>query len=367
VIASVGVVVSSDGQWIAVRRGREIRLYLSDDNIAAGAATLDSDDVDLAFVGPPITLIAVERGENTTVRALSPPELADSARTTLEGLVDLAATTGPRLALIARQRQQLAVLRSSGRAFMPQPVEPGVVEFAVGLDRNQLLLGLPKKIEVWDAVSGRPLQRHTYQLPPPPRKLGAAAGHVWAARIGHDDLIVYRLSDGRPFAHSIGSSIVDVVAHPASPMLVVATGRGLVRVNCYAHTVEPIAAPDAIAYALAVVGGDARLIGVPREGAPWRVALNSAPAASEPTLPDGTPATTSSVMERARALRDRTETTDEPAPVACSPARPHSTRSPPMAPSYCAGPTPRRRRSRSTARSLSWLSVSRSGPRHVAR
>ena len=29
----------------------------------------------------------------------------------------------------------------------------------VGLERNQFLLGLLKKLEVWDAVSGRPLLR----------------------------------------------------------------------------------------------------------------------------------------------------------------------------------------------------------------
>jgi hypothetical protein len=180
---------------------------------------------------------------------------------------------------------------------------------------------MPKKIEVWDAVSGRPLQRHSYQLPAAPRKIGAAAGHIWAARIGYDDLIVYRLSDGRPFAHAMGSSIVDVIAHPASPHLVVVTGKGLRRVSCFAHAASAIAAPDAIAYAISVAGDAMRLIGVSRDGAPWRVSLATTPPSGEPTLSDGTPATTSTVMERVRSLRVSTEaTTDETPATSASPA-----------------------------------------------
>src|SRR5690606_34749248 len=87
----------------------------------------------------------------------------------------------------------------------------GPLEFAVGLERNQLLLGLPRKLEVWDAAACRPLLRPRFALPPPPRRAGSAAGHLWVTRPGSDELLVYRLSDGRPFQHHVGASIQDVI------------------------------------------------------------------------------------------------------------------------------------------------------------
>src|SRR5262249_23346468 len=74
-------------------------------------------------------------------------------------------------------RREVVVVRAAGRALSAQPIDPGTpVEFVVGLERNQLLLGLLRKLEVWDAVSARPLLRLQLQLPPPPRRIGAAHG-----------------------------------------------------------------------------------------------------------------------------------------------------------------------------------------------
>ena len=52
---------------------------------------------------------------------------------------------------------------------------------------------------------------------------------MWVTRPGSDEMFVYRLSDGRPFRHYAGAPIEEVISHPASPLLVLVTGRGLVR------------------------------------------------------------------------------------------------------------------------------------------
>ena len=74
------------------------------------------------------------------------------------------------------------------------------------------------------------------QLPPPPRTVGAAQGHLWATRPNSDEVFVYRLSDGRPFRHYAGAPIREVICHPASPLIVLVTPRGLVRLHCFAHS-----------------------------------------------------------------------------------------------------------------------------------
>ena len=47
-------------------------------------------------------------------------------------------------------------------------------------------------------------------------------GHVWCYQPGGTELMLYRLSDGRPFAHRLGSPIEAVASHPAAPHTTVA-------------------------------------------------------------------------------------------------------------------------------------------------
>src|ERR1041384_2699311 len=164
--------------------------------------------------------------------------------------------------------------RIAGRALSAQPIDPAsAVEFAVGLERNQVLFSLFRKLEAWDAVSGRPLLRMQLALPPAPRIVGPAHGHVWATRSGSDEILVCRLSDGRPFLHHLGASILDVVCHAASPLLILTTARGLVRLHCFAHALTVIDSPWEPGAALGqlVVGEDIALLGMgERDDEPWR-------------------------------------------------------------------------------------------------
>ena len=279
---------SPDGQWAVARDGRELLLFAGAGGAPAAKLGLDTEDVDVALVGPPTALVLVGRdGARTQVTLYAPPTFELAAKLDIEMSARVAAVTGPRLALVSADAKQLLVVRSAGRALASQKLEvTGPIEFVVGLERNQLLLGLLKKIEVWDAVSGRPLLRPQFQFPPPPRVLGTAAGHMWAVRQNGDEIFVYRLSDGRPFRHFAGSQIRDVICHPASPVIVLVTERGLVRLHCFAHSLQLVdGVPDPSgALAQLVLGEDVSLLGFTGDDAPpWRIPLTGAPPVTTTT------------------------------------------------------------------------------------
>ena len=266
---------SPDGQWIAARDGRTVTLGPCSPTAAGPLALgpdtfeLDSDDADLAFVhGPPIVLLAVVRvGDVTRVSLYQPPEREPATGIELRARARLETTTGGRIVLVTDDRTALSIVRAAGRGLAVHPVDlrVGLVDFAVGIDRAQLVIAQPKRLEVWDGVSGRPMHRLALalELPPPPRLVGAAAGHLWLVQPGSDELVAIRLSDGRPFRQNVGASIASACAHLLSPLVVLGTGRGLVRVHCFAHSALAIEAPwrpgDPIAQLVA--GEDVRLVG----------------------------------------------------------------------------------------------------------
>lgn len=283
------IATSLDGSWAAVRRGREVLLLERGAGPVVGKLTLDSDDVDLAMLGVPSTLLVVARGPSPRVTMYQPPDLEAAARIDLPLPMRLAALTGPRAVLVSSDGKKVLVVRTAPRALAASPIDPGgVVDLVVGLERNQVLLGLPKKLEVWDAVSSRPLLRLQIQLPPPPRTVGSAQGHLWATRPGSDEVYIYRLSDGRPFRHHAGAPIEAVVSHPASPLLVLVTARGLVRLHCFAHSLGVVDAPWTPGVPLAQIGSgdDMNLVGWgPDDAAPWRVSLAGGASAPAPEPP----------------------------------------------------------------------------------
>ncbi len=306
---------SLDGQWAVARADRKVVLLAAGAGPAIGKITLDSDDVDLAMVGPPSVIVAVTREATATKVVLhQPPYLDAVARLDLDAPMKLATMTGGRLVLVSLDGRQVAIVRAAGRGLASHPIDlgAGAVEFAVGIERNQLVVGQTRKLEVWDAVSGRPLRKLALELPPPPRTIGAAAGHLWITRPGSDEVFVYRLSDGRPFRHYVGAPIDEVVAHPASPLIVLVTARGLVRLHCLAHSLFTIDAPwqpdgGATPLAQLVAGDDISLLGFP-DGAdePWRVAIggSGAPAVVEPT--EALEPSLVTAADKLRAMRGQT-------------------------------------------------------------
>lgn len=302
------LVTGPDAQWAAARDGKNVVLLAGGAAPPVGQLALPFDDCDIALVGPPNVLAVVSR-EPARVTVYEPPYLEAIASVDLETPHRLATTIGSRLVLVDASGKSLVVVRTQGRAVSVQRIDPGSpVEFAVGLERNQVLLALHKKLEVWDGVSGRPLLRPQLALPPPPRTVGAAQGHLWATRPNSDEVFVYRLSDGRPFRHHVGAPIESVVCHPASPLIVLVTPRGLVRLHCFAHSLLRV---DGAPYtpgaplALLVQGEDVALIGIPEAGDPWAVAVggHAAPQIVAEPAPDSEQPQVASAAEKLRSMR----------------------------------------------------------------
>jgi hypothetical protein len=309
-----------DGQLVVVRADRQVLLMFGSGGPAVGRIDLDSDDADIALVnGPPNVLIVVTRSAGTTKIALHvPPELEATARVDFPVSARIACVSGGRLVMVSADNQQLTIVRVSGRGLASHPVDlqNGTLEFVAGIERNQLVVGQTRKLEVWDAVSGRPLRKLALELPPPPRTIGSAAGHLWVTRPGSDEVFVYRLSDGRPFRHYIGAPVEQVVSHPVSPLVVLVTPRGLVRLHCYAHSLFTIDSPWCVGTALAqlMIGDDIALLGM-AEGdvEPWRVPIGGLgnTVAVEPE-PEPSGALLVTAADKLRAMR-------ESAPVAAQP------------------------------------------------
>ena len=307
---------SPDAQWIAGRSGRAVTLIgprtrTSDDAPASATYHLDleGDDAAVALVhGPPTVLLAVVRTPDATrVSLYAPPELEPAARLELGAPARVVAVGTGRIALVTDDRKEMTIVRAAGRGLAAHPIDLGEssVEFAVAIERNQLVLGQPRKLEVWDAIAGRPLRRLGLELPPPPRLVGGAAGHLWVVRPGTDEIVMYRLSDGRPFRHYVGSPIDDVIANVASPLIVLVTRRGLVRLHCFAHSLFTVEAPWLPGEPMAqlVAGEDIRLLGwADGASAPWEVPIGATVTpAAEPIAQETT--STLNAAEKLKAMR----------------------------------------------------------------
>lgn len=282
---------SADGQWAVTRVGttlavveRPVDPLLEHPPLAS--VELASEDVDLAIVLPG-GVVVVERRPQTRVLLLSLPELETVAAIELDASYKISAITGSRVVL-GGNGPRCVILRIAARALGPTAIEPGVFDFVAGMEGHQLVFGLPKKLEVWDAVSARPMLRMQLQLPPPPRVVGTALGHLFVTRPGSDEVYVYRLSDGRPFRHQTGSKIERAIGHPASGIVVLVTPRGIVRINCFAHSLTMIDTPYTAGTSLAIHGtGDAvQLFGLTETGELWKTSLDaSQPAAAATVAP----------------------------------------------------------------------------------
>lgn len=305
------IATSPDGQWVVTRADRRLVLIAGSGGTVA-TAQLEADDTDLAIVhGPPNVVIAVTRAAGTTrITLLFPPELEPTAKIDLPGTHSLVAITGGRFAMLSADHRELTIIRATGRGLSSHPidVQGNVLEFVAGIERNQLVVSQPKKLEVWDAVSGRPLRKLVLELPPGPRTITPTAGHLIATRPASDELFVYRLSDGRPFRHFIGAPVEQVLGHPTSPLAVLVTTKGLVRLHCYAHSLFTIEAPAGHAIAQLAAGDDVSLLGFDRDPEDlWRIPLGGTigtPLVVEEPAPASPAAPAITAADKLRAMRE---------------------------------------------------------------
>jgi hypothetical protein len=332
-MADRSLATSLDGHWALRRIGLRAAWLARGAEPAVGDIELDrpsdANDLDLALVGPPTALVVATRVGTTTRIALyepppaeEPPRFEPTARLELDGRLRLVAATGPRLAFAGPDHQHVRVVRAAPHALAHQTIDLGLpFDVATGMPRDQLMFALPKEVKVWDAVSGKPLMKLALALPPPPRIVGTAAGHVWAMKPAGTEVFVYRLSDGRPFRHPIGVRIDHVIAHAMSPVLVLVTERGLVRLHCFAHSVTLIDRPSGAGsadgvpvvpseLAQLVVGDDISLLGLTEhEPEPWRVAIGGAGA---PLVPVAEPEPAQPLVTAADKLRALRASQDVP-------------------------------------------------------
>ncbi len=279
---------SFDGQWAIHRRGREVSLYSLAGPLAGPKKklTLPDENDALAWVGPPMVLARVSNAHAPvpTRIELIGADLTPLAKLDLDAKLAFAAVSGSRLALVGPDAQgaqtKVILVRTAGTGLAAQPCDVnGVpVEHVVGVP-DQFLFVMRKDLQqLHDATSGRALTRPQLPLPPQPRTLGNAFGHVWATHASTPDIFIYRLSDGRPFRHAVGAAIERVISHPGSPVVVIATPRGPVRLHCQAHSLTLVDCPWTPGTELALVPGpttdDVALIGLPSDGdVPWRVSV----------------------------------------------------------------------------------------------
>ena len=277
---------SFDGQWAIRRRDREISLYAIAGALAGPKKklTLPDEGDALVWVGPPGVLARISNAHAPvpTRIELIGADLTPLAKLDLDAKLSLAAVSGPRIALVGPDLQgaltKVVLVRTAGAGLAAQPCDMnGVpVEEVVGVPDQFLFVMRKDAMQLHDAMSGRALTRPQLPLPPPPRTLGNALGHVWAARTSTPDVFVYRLSDGRPFRHAVGAAVEQVISHPGSPVIVLVTPRGPLRLHCQAHSLTLIDCPWTPDSDLALVptADDISLVGLPADGdVPWRVSV----------------------------------------------------------------------------------------------
>lgn len=293
---TIDLLCSPDSTACVVRFGRQLAMYsLTQKSIDDATLTeLPDDSSDLALLGSPTMAISATRAESSTiVQLLQPPTLEVVAELALAGRWSIATVVGSRAALLSDDARSCTVVRAAGRSLVAKVLDPGgLVDHVIALEPHQLAIATTKKLELWDVVAARPLTRLQLTLPPPPRRLGTAAGHWWIVQPGIHRISILRLSDGRPFVHEIGAVIRSVTSHPASPWLVIDTDRGLLRLSCYAHALMAIEVAPADRYAIAQAGDDAMLLGVSElDQSPWRFLLSAPASGAAPALRPEIPST----------------------------------------------------------------------------
>jgi hypothetical protein len=109
--------------------------------------------------------------------------------------------------------------------------------------------------ELVDCVSKRVQAVMALPLPPPPREVGVThqLRYVWTFRPGRPELIVVRLSDGRPFQQVLDAPIENVFASVSGPWVVASTEDGPRRVHVQTLAVHAVEAD--LRKAACVTGG----------------------------------------------------------------------------------------------------------------
>ena len=185
------------------------------------------------------------------------PALTERARGGIPAGAAVHAVIGDRLALGAGDTTVTVARLNGPRIDLSTFATPMPPQHVLALEENQLLVISSARNEVVDAISKRVSARLHLALPPPPRHAGTTHGlrYLWTFRSGRPELIIVRLSDGRPFQQVLDAPIRAVHASASGPWIVAITDAGARRVHVQTLAAHPLPAVDG-AIAICVVGGN---------------------------------------------------------------------------------------------------------------
>ncbi len=183
------------------------------------------------------------------------PSLAEATRCPLPPGVTVRATVNERLAMSADGLDVLVARMLGKKIDLSNFTMTTPAHHIVGLEDNQLMVVNARGTELYDAVSKRVIGRLQLPLPPAPREIGAThqLRYVWMFRPGRPELIVVRLSDGRPFQQTMDGAISEIHASVTGPWVVAVTSAGPRRLH--AQTLAAHVLDVEVSRALCVTGG----------------------------------------------------------------------------------------------------------------
>ncbi|MBZ0236043.1 MAG: hypothetical protein K8M05_27185, partial [Deltaproteobacteria bacterium] len=128
-------------------------------------------------------------------------------------------------------------------------------QHVIAQEEHQVLVVNAQATELLDTVSKRVSSRVQLPLPPAPREVGVThqLRYVWTFRPRRHELVVVRLSDGRPFQQVMDAPITAVLASVSGPWVVVSTEAGPRRLHVQTLAVHAVEAD--VGRAACVTGG----------------------------------------------------------------------------------------------------------------
>lgn len=239
--------VSTDGKWLAVRRGAEVTVHGAALELLGRTQIVEGGT--LLLVGGDLVDVVVA-GDRTLITTLALPKLGVRGTIELPGAATPRATA-PGCALLARDRDAL-VLRVTGGKPAWAPVL-GVVAppWAVGLDDDTFLVQGPRDVEVWDGKTRRAVRRVHFDLPRTVSAAGVAGGgvHLWLAD-ERPQLTFVRISDGKPGAVALPARPERAFGHLHSSWVVADLAGAAHAINLVTGALTPLACQAGTARAL---------------------------------------------------------------------------------------------------------------------
>lgn len=251
--------VSPDGRLIAVRRGTVLSLHAIDPAAGTpGAVVAEASATgDGVLVFASACLLEIGGEATTRITPYSVPKLARRPTIEVAAATRVVAETGRHVLLAAPD--QAFVVAAQGETVGYAPVRvAAAVAWAAGIGEDQFLVSSSRGVEVWEAGARRPLHKVRLALPAQPRAVGVATQrtNLWLAT-ARPELVVVRISDGKPSRVPLPAVPEAPVGHPGSSWLVADLDGAPHAINLVTAACEALPAAATAARAIAPRGSGA--------------------------------------------------------------------------------------------------------------